>query len=169
MSNIKFFRTKKEKIYWTLSWVLTAFLMTLDRLSKNFVLDNFKNGSVKIFDGFDITLSFNRGVSFGFLNFSQDRLFYILSIFIAIFTLIFLMYTSIMFKKGESTWFNFFILAGAFSNLHDRFLYGAVIDFVDLYIKSWHWPIFNLADVFIVFGVFGLLGRMFYHDYFGKN
>jgi lipoprotein signal peptidase len=42
------------------------------------------------------------------------------------------------------------ILSGAISNLIDRVYYGCVIDFIDLKV----WPIFNLADVFICFGVF---------------
>ena len=169
MSKIKFFKSKKHWVNWTLSWLLVGILTAIDQISKSWVLANFKDKSVSIFNGFDITLSFNRGVSFGFLNFDQDVLFYILSILIFIVITVFLSYTSILFKKGESVWPNFFILAGAYSNLYDRINYGAVVDFIDLYVKSYHWPIFNLADVFIVLGVFWLLGRMFYHDYFGKN
>ncbi len=54
-----------------------------------------------------------------------------------------------------------FILAGAVSNIIDRLRFGCVIDFIDL--KFWSaniamrsitgWPIFNLADSFIVIGV----------------
>jgi signal peptidase II len=40
-------------------------------------------------------------------------------------------------------------LGGATSNLIDRFRHGAVIDFIDL----GFWPVFNLADVAIVFGL----------------
>jgi signal peptidase II len=169
LSKIKFFKSKKHRYYWFISWFLYAVIGLVDQISKCYVLANFKDKSVTIFNGFDITLSFNRGVSFGFLNFDQDILFNVLSILIFIIITIFLTYTIIMFKKGESVLPNFFILAGAYSNLYDRFLHGAVVDFIDLYIKSYHWPIFNLADVFIVLGVFWLLGRMFYHDYFGKN
>lgn len=45
-----------------------------------------------------------------------------------------------------------FILAGALGNLVDRVLYGEVIDFVDVYWNSWHWPAFNVADSFITVG-----------------
>lgn len=42
-----------------------------------------------------------------------------------------------------------FVIGGAFGNLIDRFLYGAVIDFI----KFWSFPTFNLADSFVVIGV----------------
>lgn len=41
------------------------------------------------------------------------------------------------------------ILVGAVSNLLDRFIYGGVIDFVAI---GW-WPVFNIADILITFGV----------------
>lgn len=42
------------------------------------------------------------------------------------------------------------LLTGALSNLLDRFLFGYVIDYINLFV----WPVFNLADAYIVFGVF---------------
>jgi signal peptidase II len=44
------------------------------------------------------------------------------------------------------------ILGGAAGNLVDRVLYGHVIDFIDLYYKTWHWPTFNIADSAITIG-----------------
>ena len=48
------------------------------------------------------------------------------------------------------------MVGGALGNLLDRLRQGAVTDFLDFYIGSYHWPAFNLADVAIVCGV-GLL------------
>lgn len=48
------------------------------------------------------------------------------------------------------------ILGGALGNLIDRVRYGYVIDFLDFYLGTWHWPVFNLADVGITVGA-GLL------------
>lgn len=48
------------------------------------------------------------------------------------------------------------ILGGAFSNLFDRIRAGRVVDFLDVYFRSYHWPAFNLADSAIVVGA-GLL------------
>jgi signal peptidase II len=44
------------------------------------------------------------------------------------------------------------ILGGALGNVHDRICYGAVIDFIEVHIFSYHWPDFNVADSSIVIG-----------------
>jgi len=49
------------------------------------------------------------------------------------------------------------ILAGALGNVHDRILYGSVVDFIEVHIFSYHWPDFNLADSSIVTGACLLL------------
>lgn len=46
-----------------------------------------------------------------------------------------------------------FILGGAIGNLIDRVVYGEVIDFLDCFWGSYHWPAFNVADSFITIGV----------------
>ncbi len=49
------------------------------------------------------------------------------------------------------------ILAGALGNLHDRILYGSVVDFIEVHIFSYHWPDFNVADSSVVTGACLLL------------
>ena len=49
------------------------------------------------------------------------------------------------------------IIGGALGNAYDRFAYGAVADFFHFHIGTFHWYIFNLADVAIVAGVALLL------------
>jgi signal peptidase II len=48
------------------------------------------------------------------------------------------------------------ILGGAVGNLFDRLVHGSVVDFVEFFVRSFHWPAFNLADSAIVIGA-GLL------------
>jgi len=48
------------------------------------------------------------------------------------------------------------IIGGALGNLIDRLVYGHVIDFIDVYYRTWHWPTFNIADSAITLGA-GLL------------
>jgi signal peptidase II len=45
------------------------------------------------------------------------------------------------------------IFGGAVGNLIDRMRFGAVVDFVDVYFRGWHWPAFNVADSAITVGV----------------
>ncbi|RJX82255.1 signal peptidase II [Pseudomonas sp. LS-2] len=49
------------------------------------------------------------------------------------------------------------ILGGAVGNLIDRSFRGHVIDYLDFFWQSWHWPAFNLADIGIVGGAAMLL------------
>jgi len=45
------------------------------------------------------------------------------------------------------------IVGGATGNLIDRFRFGYVVDFLDLYIRDHHWPAFNVADSAICIGI----------------
>lgn len=44
------------------------------------------------------------------------------------------------------------ILGGAIGNVHDRIVYGSVVDFIEVHIVHYHWPDFNVADSSIVTG-----------------
>jgi signal peptidase II len=45
------------------------------------------------------------------------------------------------------------ILGGAIGNLLDRFRFGYVVDFLDVYVRTKHWPAFNVADSAICVGI----------------
>jgi signal peptidase II len=45
------------------------------------------------------------------------------------------------------------ILGGALGNLYDRLSYGYVVDFLEFYLGTYHWPAFNIADSAITVGV----------------
>lgn len=49
------------------------------------------------------------------------------------------------------------IFAGALGNVHDRIVYGSVVDFIEVHIFGYHWPDFNVADSSIVVGACLLL------------
>jgi len=49
------------------------------------------------------------------------------------------------------------VIGGAIGNVVDRLRFGAVIDFLDFHLASWHWPAFNLADSAICLGVAAML------------
>jgi signal peptidase II len=52
------------------------------------------------------------------------------------------------------------IFGGAVGNLIDRARFGAVVDFIDVYYRDWHWPAFNVADSAITVGVVLLALRL---------
>jgi signal peptidase II len=54
------------------------------------------------------------------------------------------------------------ILGGASSNLLDRIRFAQVVDFLDVYVRSYHWPTFNLADSAIVVGAGLLILEIFF-------
>jgi signal peptidase II len=56
------------------------------------------------------------------------------------------------------------IIGGAAGNVIDRLMYGYVIDFIDVYYESWHWPAFNIADAAISVGALLLLLDVFQRD-----
>lgn len=62
-------------------------------------------------------------------------------------------YTFFQWKQNQSILAEVFILAGGLSNIIDRFVYSGVVDFIVLGYKDWFWPVFNVADAFIVLGV----------------
>jgi signal peptidase II len=57
-----------------------------------------------------------------------------------------------------------FILSGAVGNLIDRLWHGEVVDFLDFYISSYHWPAFNIADSAICVGIGLMILVLFVKD-----
>ncbi|MCI5150096.1 MAG: signal peptidase II, partial [Candidatus Electrothrix sp. MAN1_4] len=77
-------------------------------------------------------------------------------------------------KMGkENPWYTLcfgLIGGGAVGNVIDRVLYGSVVDFLDVYVKGYHWPAFNVADSGITVGVtIFLLLQIFEGDKQEKN
>ena len=54
------------------------------------------------------------------------------------------------------------ILGGAMGNLWDRLMSGHVVDFLDFYVGSYHWPAFNVADSAIVIGAILLVSEIIF-------
>ena len=54
------------------------------------------------------------------------------------------------------------IFGGALGNVIDRARLGEVVDFIDVYYRSYHWPAFNVADSAITIGVLLLLSRLLF-------
>lgn len=135
---------------------LACFWFVLDLGTKWWVRERLMNPPrvIPITDFFNIVLGYNTGVSFGMLGGAGLPP-------IVLATVSFLMSAGLLVWLARTTTAPVgialgLIIGGAVANGTDRLLHGAVTDFLDFYISTWHWPTFNMADVGIVCGA-GLL------------
>lgn len=101
----------------------------------------------------DLVLVHNRGAAFGFLNRSdiQWQFWLFLGATVVAAAAIVALLRSSRFNAWLSAALGL-VLGGALGNLVDRIRFRAVIDFVDVYVRQWHWPAFNVADMAICIG-----------------
>jgi len=144
-------------------FVLVVSIFFLDRISKiyviNFSQNNFNNN---IFNSkyLDLTLIWNEGIAFGLMSFDNNHYYNILTGVIIIITLIVLIIG--LKNKGFKRYALLSIFAGSLGNLYDRLFYNAVPDFIDFHVNDFHWFIFNVADIFISFGVIIMIMTEFF-------
>jgi signal peptidase II len=152
----------KSNMY--LLW-FSGLVIVLDQLTKTIAEASLDyRVPVNIFTGLNMTLVYNKGAAFSFLSDAggwQRWFFMALSTIISI-ALVFWLRTVDKNRKYLA-WGLALILGGAIGNLIDRSLYGYVIDFIDVYYSSWHWPAFNIADSAISLGAGLLILDMFLH------
>jgi signal peptidase II len=137
--------------------VLVAVILVLDRWTKALILDRFDlNESVPVIDGFfNITYVRNTGVAFGiFSSISSPVKSILLSVFTAFAAVAVITYSYRSPVRNRLLQVALaLILGGALGNLYDRLAYGYVVDFLEFYLGSYHWPAFNVADSAITTGV----------------
>jgi signal peptidase II len=145
--------SRKVKII--VSWLVV--ILVADQLTK-FIVDRTipLHHSIPVIDHlFSLTYIRNTGAAFGI--FAGSAAAFRLP-FLIVFSLVAIGFVVAMLRRlperetGLITALAF-ILGGAVGNLIDRFAYGEVIDFLDFYWGSYHWPAFNVADSFISVGV----------------
>lgn len=137
------------------TYAIAIFILILDQVSKSLVEIYFKiNESIKIIkDFFYITVVHNTGGAWSILD-NYSYLFIILSL-VALVILIKFMFN---FKNNLRNNIAFACMVGGIlSNLADRIFLGYVRDFLDFKIFGYDYPIFNIADIAIVVGVFLLI------------
>lgn len=144
-----------------------ALLFSLDQLSKWAVLNSISvSEPITLTSFFNLVLTFNRGVSFGFFpagSIYGKLVLIFLALCLSVWLLVCL-YRSV--SKLESTAYGL-IIGGALGNVVDRMRFGGVVDFLDFHIAGYHWPAFNIADSGIVLGVILIFLQQAWHG--GKN
>lgn len=140
--------------------ILSTILVIIDQVSKIIVINNLTNNkSVEVIKSFFyLTYTNNTGAAFSILT--GKRILLILVSVIVIGILIYYIKKTKIEKKINKIALSL-VIGGSIGNLIDRIIKGAVIDFLDFKIFGYNYPIFNLADTFIVLGVFLLLIGMF--------
>lgn len=156
-------KSKSKKLMNLFFFLSALVIVALDRLTKYWIMQNLpENSSIKIIPRILlITHVKNSGASFGLFQ-GYANVLAVISV-IAIILIIFIK----IYLKFDSYFYNIaigFILGGAIGNLIDRIFYGEVIDFLNFA----YWPVFNIADSFIIIG-FGIVIIFLFREYFKKS
>jgi signal peptidase II len=144
--------------------VMAGLILLLDQITKVYVDSSMRlHESIPVIEGlFSITYIRNPGAAFGFLAGASPlfrSVFFVTATVLAIvFGLHYLCKSK--FEEPRLTFALTLILAGAAGNLIDRIRLGEVIDFLDVYIGSAHWPAFNVADSAISVGAVMLFAEL---------
>ncbi len=148
--------------------LVSGFVVFADQVTKYIIKINIAlyDSIGVIHNFFNITHILNPGGAFGLFASQSPEIrkfiFLFMSSMVALFVLWF-------YKRCAATFIFLsyglaLIFGGAIGNLIDRFRYGKVVDFLDFYIGSSHWPAFNVADSAISIG----MGILIYHILFNK-
>jgi signal peptidase II len=145
-------------------WMTILFLssLALDLSSKHFMSTWLKWGQSKsVISGFfQFTLVHNRGAAFG-VGSGWSTPYFLGGSAVALLVVLY-MFWKLEDREKLSAIGLAMILAGAVGNIIDRVRLGYVIDFLDVYYKTHHWPVFNIADSLITVGAVFLAIEMFF-------
>ena len=140
-----------------LKWLWLAFLsLGLDQASKIAIDKTFQlyESIVIIPSFFNLTYVHNTGAAFSFLSEAGGwQRWFFAALAIVMSTIMTIWLTRLKENETLLAVALSLILGGAIGNLVDRLAYGYVIDFLDVYYGTYHWPAFNIADSAITIGV----------------
>ena len=136
-------------------YLLFLGLVLTDQFTKQIFMSSFDLGQSVVVNPFlSWTYLQNTGAAFSFLaggGMMQKSFLLIVSILVSIWIVIWTQKTPSIYRQKLSG--QFLLLSGAVGNLIDRAQYGFVIDFIDVHVHSFYWPVFNIADSLIFVGV----------------
>ena len=145
--------------------ILSVILIWFDQWTKKLAYNGLRvNGPIVIWDGvFELLYSENRGAAFGIMQ--GQRWFFVIISMIVVLAIVVLLYKIPQNKRFLPLYYCLILLvSGAVGNMIDRYFNGFVVDF--LYFKLINFPIFNVADCYVVISAFVLvfLTAFFYED-----
>ncbi|WP_431302367.1 signal peptidase II [Sediminicoccus sp. BL-A-41-H5] len=143
--------------------VFAALLLIADQVSKYWILEVVnlpERRNIPIFEigpaGLDLTMVWNRGVTFGLFS-GEGAWNHLILAGLALIVAGFLLRWLARSETRMVTYALGAVIGGAIGNVIDRMRFGAVVDFVDVHAWGWHWYVFNVADAAIVCGVLALV------------
>lgn len=143
--------------------LISSFILVIDQIIK-YLFSNFISGFVLIPNFISFIYAENDGVAFSML--SGNRLFIILITLILLGVIIGMLFKeNVNDKNSKLIILSYgFLFGGILGNLLDRIIRKVVIDYVSLNILGYHFPIFNLADLFITMGVILIIIKVIKED-----
>ncbi|MCJ7785168.1 MAG: signal peptidase II [Desulfobacterales bacterium] len=149
-------RIVMKRKYWVL-FIFCIGILLLDQWTKSMVVQKLPlYQRVKVIQGFfNLTHVRNTGGAFGIFGGEKGGLGSILFVVVSLIANGAIVFLFLKIKENEKTLALSFslILSGAIGNLIDRLRYGEVVDFLDFYLSTYHWPAFNVADSAICIGI----------------
>ncbi|MGG5809856.1 signal peptidase II [Falsiroseomonas sp. CW058] len=142
---------------------LAAAILVADQATKWFMLDVLRLAEVRHIPllalgpfGFDLTMVWNRGVTFGLL--AGDSPWSQAALGAVALAIAGVLLRWLARAENRTTALALgAVVGGAVGNVIDRVRFGAVADFLDAHAFGWHWYVFNVADAAIVVGVLTLV------------
>ena len=136
---------------------ILASILVSDQVTKFWITSHFSlyDAQVVIPGFFNLVYVTNKGVAFSMFASVESPLRHYFFVSINIIAFLGLSIAAFKMRRNHLLYTISFALiaAGALGNVIDRIRYGAVIDFLDFYFGSYHWPAFNVADSSICVGV----------------
>ena len=148
--------TNKMAFVWLL---MSAMIVVLDLWTKGLATESLTlYRPVEISSWLNMTLAHNYGAAFSFLSDAGGWQRWLFTVLASVVTVVLIVWLIRLQKEEQVTGAALgLIIGGAIGNLVDRITLGYVVDFIDVYYKTSHWPAFNLADSAITGGVILLL------------
>jgi signal peptidase II len=141
--------------------VLALFVLVADMVTKQVMLDWIFDPPqrVKVLPFLDFVPVWNPGISFGMLA-SGGIMVTVILTGLAFVVAAWLLWKAPGFRPMERLGAGL-IAGGAVGNAIDRIRFGKVVDFIDVYVQTWHWPAFNIADAGITIGALLWIASLF--------
>ena len=143
---------------------ITVLVVFLDQATKVWIISTLGlHEGFPLIDGFfSIVHVRNPGAAFGFLASAPPLFRYLFFIAVTVAAIVLILHYLRVSRIEEPSLVSALalILAGAVGNLIDRIRFGEVVDFLDVYIGSHHWPAFNVADSAITVGAGVLMAAL---------